>query len=91
MIDYNNCIVNLACSVLKFFGAEYTHDTLKEVDELLKYDYKNVVVILLDGLGYDAMQYHLPEDSFFNMHLIKNIILYFRRQRHRPLHPLQAV
>lgn len=71
MIDYNNCIVNLACSVLKFFGAEYTHDTLKEVDELLKYDYKNVVVILLDGLGYDAMQYHLPEDSFFNMHLIK--------------------
>lgn len=33
LIDYSNCIVNLACSILKHFGAEYEHSTLKEVDD----------------------------------------------------------
>jgi predicted AlkP superfamily pyrophosphatase or phosphodiesterase len=69
--DYNNSIVNLACSILEYFGAESEHSTLKEVDELLKAQYKNVVVLLLDGLGVDALQYHLSEDSFFRKNLIK--------------------
>jgi hypothetical protein len=47
LIDYNNSLVNLACSILKYFNAEYNHSTLIEVDELLKEKYKNVVVLLL--------------------------------------------
>lgn len=69
--DYNNSIVNLACSILKYFGAESEHSTLKEVDELLKYQYRNVVILLLDGLGVDALQYHLSENGFFRKNLIK--------------------
>ena len=68
--DYNNSIVNLSCSVLKYFGANNEHSTLKCIDELLQEDYKNVVIILLDGLGVDALQYHLPENGFFRKHLI---------------------
>ena len=68
--DYQNSIVNLSCSILKYFGAKSEHSTLEYVDELLKDDYKNVVVILLDGLGVDALQYHLAENSFFRKHLI---------------------
>lgn len=49
LIDYQNSIVNLACSILEHFGAESEHSTLKEVDELLKDQYKNVVILLLDG------------------------------------------
>jgi len=71
IVDYNNCLVNLACSILKHFGADYNHTTLKEADELLKDGYRNVVVIILDGQGYDALKRHLPEDSFFHRHLIK--------------------
>ncbi|GFP77008.1 alkaline phosphatase family protein [Clostridium fungisolvens] len=70
-VDYNNSIVNLACSILKYFGAESEHNTLKEVDELLKDQYKNVVVLLLDGLGVDALQYHLSENDFFRKNMIK--------------------
>lgn len=70
-VDYNNSIVNLACSILEYFGAEIEHDTLKEVDELLKYQYKNVVVLLLDGLGIDTLQYHLSNNVFFRKNLIK--------------------
>lgn len=69
--DYHNCIVNLACSILKYFGAESKHSTIKEVDELLKYQYKNVVILLLDGLGFDALQYHSSENGFFRKNLIK--------------------
>ena len=71
LINYNDSIVNLASSILKYFGAESNHNTLKEVDELLKHKYKNVVVLLLDGLGIDALQYHLPQNSFFRRSLIK--------------------
>ena len=44
-VDYNNSIVNLACSILEYFGVESEHSTLKDVDELLKYKYKNVFYI----------------------------------------------
>lgn len=77
IIDYNNCIVNLACSVLKHFGAGYNHDTLSEADKLLEGKYKNVVVILFDGMGCDALRHHLPEDSFFRRHLIKEYCTVF--------------
>ena len=69
LIDYENCIVNLACSILKHYGAEHKHSTLKVIDTLLEAKYKNVVVLLLDGLGMDALQYHLDEDGFFRTHL----------------------
>lgn len=69
-IDYQNCIVNLACSILKYFGAEHKHSTLRVIDDLLEIDYNNVVVLLLDGLGCDALHHHLDQNSFFHNHLI---------------------
>ena len=49
--DYNDCIVNLACSIRKYFGLKYTNNTLKDVDNLLEIRQpKNVVVILYDGM-----------------------------------------
>jgi len=68
--DYTNGITNLACSILKNYGAEYTHDTLRELDTLLEYPYKNVVVMLFDGMGMDALKHHLPETSFLRTHLL---------------------
>lgn len=40
LIDYNNSLVNLTSSILMYFDAEYNHNTLKEVDEILKEKYK---------------------------------------------------
>lgn len=50
-IDYDHSIVSLASSVLKHFGAEAKHSTLKEMDVLLAKGYENVVVMLFDGMG----------------------------------------
>lgn len=67
--DYNNSLVNLACSILKHYKAPYQHKTLPLMDTLLAKNYKNVVVILLDGMGVDALERHLPEESFLRSHM----------------------
>ncbi len=69
--DYANCPVNLACSVLKEFGAPYSHATLPALDALIaKRRYQNIVVMLLDGLGMDALERHLAPDGFFRRNLV---------------------
>ncbi len=68
--DYKNSLVNLTCSILSHYGAEYNHSTLPYMDLLLKKNFKNVVVMLFDGMGVDALNYHLPEQSFLRQHMI---------------------
>ena len=67
--DYNNCLVNLANSVLKKFGAETTANTLNTADEYLNGNYRNVVLLLLDAMGTSVVEKHLAEDGFFRSHL----------------------
>lgn len=68
--DYDNCIANLACSVMKRFGVEPPNPGLPLADELLsERRYKNVVVILLDGMGNNIIEANLAPDGFFRRHL----------------------
>ena len=72
--DYNNCLINVSNSILKYFDIEPYHNTLKELDEILeKGKYKNVVLILNDGLGSKILEKHLEEDSFLRKHKIKDL------------------
>ena len=67
--DYSRCLVNLANSVLKEFGAETTADTLDTADRYLVRGYKNVVLLLLDAMGTSVMEKHLAADGFFRSRL----------------------
>ena len=67
--DYDHCLVNLANSILKKFGAETTARTLREADEYLAGDSKNTVLLLLDAMGTSIVEKHLAEDGFFRSHL----------------------
>ena len=71
--NYNECITNIACSVLKYFEVPYKHETIKEIDDLLKTNPKNVVVILYDGMGYNLINRILDENSFLRTNMIKAI------------------
>lgn len=71
--DYENSILSLACSLLRAYGCEYKHKTLPAFDRLLEKHNMNVVLMLFDGLGTDALEYHLPEDSFLRRHQISRI------------------
>jgi hypothetical protein len=67
--DYNNSITNLANSILKKWGLPTNGGTLKLLDRYLEKDYRNVVVILLDGMGRSILERNLKKNGFFNTHL----------------------
>ena len=69
MPDYDNCLVNLSNSVLKYFGAATTAPTLKMADSLLDREYKNVVILLMDAMGMSVIEKHLKPDGFLRSHL----------------------
>lgn len=73
-IDYDNSLVALASSVLKHFGAQSVHPTLKQLDELLHAKcYKNVVVMLFDGMGTAILQKHRQSAPFLLEHMHSTI------------------
>lgn len=67
--EYGRCIANLACSLLKYYGIEPPNQTLEPADALLQKKYKNIVLILLDGMGVNILEKHLAEDGFFRKNL----------------------
>lgn len=67
--DYKNCIANLPNSIMKYFGVEKVGETLPCLDKYLGKEYKNVVVILLDGMGVNIMEANLDKDGFFRANL----------------------
>ena len=44
-------------------------DTLPLLDRYLQKEYRNIVVLLLDGMGKSILERHLPEDGAFRTHL----------------------
>ncbi|MCR5253037.1 MAG: alkaline phosphatase family protein [Treponema sp.] len=75
--DYNNCIVNFSNSILKFYGLKPNHPTMTAVDRILAKNFRNVVVIILDGLGMDTINHHLQPDDFLRRNLKAGITSVF--------------
>lgn len=65
--DYNNSILNLITSILKYYNVESNHSSLKKLDERLNKKYKNVVFIILDGMGEHILK-NISSDGFFRNH-----------------------
>lgn len=50
--DYNHCILGTINSILKYYNVETKHKTSEKLDEILnEKKYKNVIFLVLDGLG----------------------------------------
>ena len=69
--DYDNCLVNLSNSVLNRFGVKPLGKTLPSADRFLKKGYRNVVVLLLDGLGTCILEGNLNQAGFLRTHYQK--------------------
>ena len=62
--DYNNSILNLISSILKYYKVETKHNSLEKLDKQLARQYKNVVFIILDGMGEQVLNKLSPEGYF---------------------------
>lgn len=72
--NYDRNILSIASSVLNHFGVkDCQHKTLPEFDKLLEKDYKNIIVMLFDGLGTSTLKYHLEENAFLRKNHVTDI------------------
>lgn len=67
--DYKNCGLNVTSSIMKYFGTPCPHATLPFLDQMFEQKkYRNVVLMLFDGMGMDALSHDLSQERFFNTH-----------------------
>ncbi len=65
MPNYSHCILNTITSILKYYNVETNHESLKNLDKILENKYKNVVFIILDGMGESVLK-NISSEGFFS-------------------------
>lgn len=75
--NYDRCILGIPNSLLSYYGAKAHHTSLPILDKLLKRNYKNVILIILDGMGADMLQHNLSPLSFLRRHIKTKICSVF--------------
>ncbi len=71
--DYDHSLLSVIASVCSHFKLQATHKTLGELDRLLETGYKNVILLIFDGMGMSVLERHLPPDSFLRRNLLRPI------------------
>lgn len=72
--NYENSIVNVACSIRKYFELNYNHNSIDKIDKILEEKQpRNVVIILFDGMGSKLLKEKLSKYSFLLKHLDSEI------------------
>ena len=66
--DSARSITAVACSVLNHYHISPPNPSDPALDRILKEAPRNIVLLLLDGLGQNILRSHLPEDSFLRRH-----------------------
>lgn len=76
MIDYEKSSLALISSILGHYGYNNHHPRLAVLDQYLKRRPKNVVLLILDGLGAEILRRHRP-NGFLARHQIATISAVF--------------
>lgn len=64
--NWNDSLINVISSIAKAFGTKSNYQTNALVDQVLAKDYKNIVLLLLDGLGDENLQELSPHGILTN-------------------------
>ena len=71
--DYNHCILGTITSILKHYNVETKFKSSEKVDEILKEkEYKNVILLILDGLGEDILN-EISANGILNKNKIDSV------------------
>lgn len=62
--DYDNSILSITASIAKYYGIQTSYKSNTQLDTELSKGYKNVVLLIVDGLGVNILTQHLPQESF---------------------------
>ena len=67
--DFSNNIVNISATLAEFLGCPNDKPVLPDLAKELKKGYKNVVFLILDGMGINPVNKNLTDDSFFKRNI----------------------
>lgn len=70
--DYENSILNLINSILHYYHVETKYNGIDILDQKLEKKYKNIVLIILDGMGENILNAISP-NGFFKKHQERKI------------------
>ena len=70
--NYEHSILNTITSILKYYNVETKHKSLESLDNILKKKYRNVVLIILDGMGEHILTPISP-NGFFKKHEVEKV------------------
>ena len=62
--NYEHCILNTITSILKYYNVETPYSSLNALDKKLKKKYKNIILLLLDGMGSHILDRLSPNGYF---------------------------
>lgn len=69
--NYEHSILNTINSILRYYNVKTKYSGLEELDESLKKEYKDIVLIILDGMGEHILKDISPNGFFIQNHLAK--------------------
>lgn len=75
--DYKNSVLNVANSILKYYGCPVMHPSLITIDERLNRKFRNVILILVDALGDAILDKHPQESSHLKHDKVSTITSVF--------------
>ncbi len=75
--DFQNSIVNLSATLAEHLGCENDKPILPALAAELDRGYKNVVLLILDGLGMEPIRKNLSDDSFLRRHIRQTLTSVF--------------
>ncbi len=65
--DYEHSILNLINTILKYYHVETKYSSLPKLEKILAKQYKNIVLLLLDGMGENLIK-NISPNGFFSKH-----------------------
>ncbi len=69
--DFERSIVNLSASMAAFLGAPNDKPELSALSNALRGGYKNVVLLLLDGMGMHPLERNAAQNGFFRKNVMR--------------------
>lgn len=71
--DYQKTIVNLMASIQKYYNIPTDNKSLDILDNIISKKYKNVVLMVFDGMGVDILEKNLSDKDFLRKNILTSI------------------
>lgn len=75
--DYTRCPINIVSSIRKYYKTSSPYPSLPKLDAELEKNYKNVVLMVLDGLGMTMLERNLSASGFLRKRCVDSLTSVF--------------